>query len=76
MIYSQEEIQSPTGCIAGNVRPYSSVEASPPLLILDISQGIPDLFSYATLRLFCGYLQLDFEEVERVHTQHSDDSCA
>ena len=71
----QEEVEAPTGRVPRDIRADTPVEASPPVAGLDVLERRPYRASDPSLRLLCRYLELDLEEVERVHTQHRDDAC-
>ena len=42
---------------------------------MDFLEGVPYRSPHPAFRLVRGYLELDLEEVERVHAQHRDDAC-
>ena len=72
----QEKVEAPTRGVAGDVRTYAAVETFPTLLCLYATQGVPYLLSDTALGLGSRHLELDFEEVERVHAEDGDDTCA
>ena len=43
---------------------------------MDFLEGVPYRSPHPAFRLVRGYLELDLEEVERVHAEHGDDACA
>ena len=75
-MHGQEKVETPAGGVAGDVGAYATVETSPSLLCLYVTQGAPYLLSDPARGLGGRHLELDFEEVEGVHAEDGDDTCA
>ncbi|SRR6266702_4052595 len=69
---AQEEVEPPAARVTRDVRAQTAIQPAPALAGLYVAQGAPDAAPDATLGPARRHLELDLEQVERVHTEHSD----
>jgi len=70
----QEKVEAPAARVAHDVGPDTAVETTPALRGLDAGERAPDLLADAAFGGVGRDLELDLEEIERVHAADGDDA--